>query len=234
MTEASQATLLAILQKRDLHKNLTFSIPSLLPRCYRLLTTPATVEVPSVDDNTRVNLAFTLNWRQWNTTYTDMDGTVHVEKQFAEYWTVNALVDGHMPLLEAAAAAADAKSGTPSHGKDSKKSPFNNTIEVVVVSNPFADWIPESLALAGIIGVYTVFVLGISRFIRLSLTGLSHVIMYEDMPNVDNLLAQCRDIMLARKDGDLELEEELFRELLEIYRSPEQLILKTLSNKKKS
>jgi hypothetical protein len=33
---------------------------------------------------------------------------------------------------------------------------------------------------------------------------------------------------LARQDGDLELEESLYRELIELYRSPERIILRTM------
>ena len=37
-----------------------------------------------------------------------------------------------------------------------------------------------------------------------------------------------QDIYLAREDGSLELEEEVYRELIELYRSPERMILKTI------
>jgi hypothetical protein len=40
-----------------------------------------------------------------------------------------------------------------------------------------------------------------------------------------------QDIFLARQDGDLELEESLYRELIELYRSPERIILRTIPKK---
>jgi len=41
-------------------------------------------------------------------------------------------------------------------------------------------------------------------------------------------LQYCTDILLAREDGAFELEEELYGELIEIYRSPQRLIRYTL------
>lgn len=48
------------------------------------------------------------------------------------------------------------------------------------------------LGFSGIIGVYTVFVLGVGRFLRMGVSGLSHLAMYEDMPDVDRLLEHCK------------------------------------------
>lgn len=38
----------------------------------------------------------------------------------------------------------------------------------------------------------TVFVLGVGRFLRMGVAGLSRLAMYEDMPNVDKLLDHCK------------------------------------------
>jgi len=95
-------------------------------------------------------------------------------------------------------------------------------IKLVIVSAPYAKW-AETLAISGIVGLYTVFVLGVGRFLRLSITGLSHLPIYEDMPDVDALLRLCEEVLLARQDGVLELEEELFRELIELYRDPQRM-----------
>ena len=51
--------------------------------------------------------------------------------------------------------------------------------------------------------------------------------MFWNLPDPTRLLRLCQDIILARMDGDLLLEEELSNELLEIYRSPESLIENT-------
>uniref|UniRef100_A0A6B2KXL2 Uncharacterized protein n=1 Tax=Arcella intermedia TaxID=1963864 RepID=A0A6B2KXL2_9EUKA len=111
-----------------------------------------------------------------------------------------------------------------------RQPPFFNEseVELIVVSQPFVNWIPESIVVAGIISVYSVFVLGLGRFLRIYVSGLSHRAIFEDMPEVDELLEYCTDILLARQDGVPELEEELFRELVEIYRSPERMIRMTL------
>lgn len=55
--------------------------------------------------------------------------------------------------------------------------------------------------------------------------------MFTDMNEVEELRTFCKDIFLARQDKDLELEESLYRELIELYRSPERLILRTLPKK---
>lgn len=41
-------------------------------------------------------------------------------------------------------------------------------------------------------------------------------------------------MLYARQDGDTELEEELFRELIEIYRSPEKLLIWTSAEQKEA
>jgi len=107
---------------------------------------------------------------------------------------------------------------------------FDDTdnVQLIVVSQPFVNWIPESIVVAGIISVYSVFVLGLGRFLRIYVTGLSHRAIFEDMPEVDELLEFCTDILLARQDGAPELEEELFRDLVELYRSPEMMIEMTM------
>jgi len=60
--------------------------------------------------------------------------------------------------------------------------------------------------------------------LRPAFSGSSIRVISEDMPKVDDLIEQCHDIILARQDKQLELEEELYRELIELYRSPESLI----------
>jgi len=105
---------------------------------------------------------------------------------------------------------------------------FNESgIQIVTISS-LVPLFAVSFASTGIIGLYTVFVLAIGRLLRSGVSGLSHIVIYEDMPEVDELIHYCEDIFLAREDGELELEEELFRELIELYRSPERMILRTL------
>lgn len=70
-------------------------------------------------------------------------------------------------------------------------------------------------------------VLVVANAIRGMTSGLSRDIMFENLPDCDELLQLCKDIILARLDGDLLLEEELSNELIQIYRSPETIIEKT-------
>lgn len=48
--------------------------------------------------------------------------------------------------------------------------------------------------------------------------------MFEELPNVDNVLHLCLDIYMVRESRDYLLEEDLFSKLLFLYRSPETLI----------
>ncbi|XP_071091757.1 piezo-type mechanosensitive ion channel component 2-like [Haliotis cracherodii] len=77
----------------------------------------------------------------------------------------------------------------------------------------------------GIIGLYVSLVLVIGRFFRVTFfTGSSYRIMFEELPNVDNVLHLCLDIYMVRESRDYLLEEDLFSKLLFLYRSPETLI----------
>ncbi|XP_075554708.1 piezo type mechanosensitive ion channel component isoform X2 [Dermacentor variabilis] len=76
----------------------------------------------------------------------------------------------------------------------------------------------------GIAGLYTTFVLVVSRLIRGFMAGSSFTIMFDDMPNVDRVLQLCLDIYLVRESRELSLEEDLFAKLIFLYRSPETLI----------
>lgn len=70
-------------------------------------------------------------------------------------------------------------------------------------------------------------VLVVGRFLRMAVDNASHRIIYEDMPYVQALLNLVGAIYLARERGELDLEEDLFRLLVRLYRSPESLILWT-------
>ncbi|CAN7985926.1 unnamed protein product [Ixodes hexagonus] len=76
----------------------------------------------------------------------------------------------------------------------------------------------------GIVGLYTTFALVIVRLLRRIMAGMSFVIMYDDMPNVDRVLQLCLDIYLVRESKEMSLEEDLFAKLIFLYRSPETLI----------
>lgn len=75
-----------------------------------------------------------------------------------------------------------------------------------------------------VIGLYVSLVLVIGRFVRMWIQGLSFKIMFVELPNPDVLLKLCLDIYMVRESGELMLEEELFAQLIFLYRSPETLI----------
>ncbi|XP_055941202.1 piezo-type mechanosensitive ion channel component 2-like isoform X4 [Argiope bruennichi] len=86
---------------------------------------------------------------------------------------------------------------------------------------------PSELSLIsgyGIVGLYTTFVLVVSRVVRGFVAGTSFTIMFDDMPYVDRVLQLCLDIYLVRESGEFTLEEDLFAKLIFLYRSPEMLI----------
>jgi hypothetical protein len=112
-----------------------------------------------------------------------------------------------------------------------------------------------------IIGLYTTLVLVASKFVRSFFSGISFLIMFDDMPNVDRIfqvfrdlsvpnnfielkslvliylleiLKLCLDIYLVRESGELALEEDLFAKLIFLYRSPETLIKWTRPKKEKN
>jgi len=186
----------------------SFVVDDVVPHFWHLLSTPAAV-IPSLDS--RQSVEFNLKFSNVSHNFTNEDGNTSIVTQFYEYWTVNAKPNpDDIP-------------------------PFNSsTVNIVIVSNPIPAYLPEAFALTGVIGIYTVFVLGVGRFLRMGVAGLSRLAMYEDMPNVDKLLDHCKNVLYARQDGDTELEEELFRELIEIYRSPEKLLIWTSAEQKEA
>ncbi|KAG8442206.1 hypothetical protein GDO86_011126 [Hymenochirus boettgeri] len=88
------------------------------------------------------------------------------------------------------------------------------------------------LAGYGIMGLYASVVLVIGKFVREFFSGISHSIMFEELPNVDRILKLCTDIFLVRETGELELEEDLYAKLIFLYRSPETMIKWTREKEK--
>ncbi|XP_061111226.1 piezo-type mechanosensitive ion channel component 2-like [Conger conger] len=80
------------------------------------------------------------------------------------------------------------------------------------------------LAGYGIMGLYASVVLVIGKFVREFFSGISHTIMFEELPCVDRILKLCTDIFLVRETGELDLEEDLYAKLIFLYRSPETMI----------
>jgi hypothetical protein len=52
-------------------------------------------------------------------------------------------------------------------------------------------------------------------------------VIYDELPRVDVLKELCNTIFLARMYNNLALEEELYRELIDLYRRPQLLYERT-------
>ena len=92
--------------------------------------------------------------------------------------------------------------------------------------------IGETISKFGVIGLYSVFVYGIGRFLRLAITNLRMRIPYENFPSTERLMSLCHDIYIARAENLFELEEELYAALLAVYRLPN--VMYELTTKKKN
>ncbi|XP_057556299.1 piezo-type mechanosensitive ion channel component 2 isoform X2 [Hippopotamus amphibius kiboko] len=97
-------------------------------------------------------------------------------------------------------------------------------LELVVFNDKVSPPSLGFLAGYGIMGLYASVVLVIGKFVREFFSGISHSIMFEELPNVDRILKLCTDIFLVRETGELELEEDLYAKLIFLYRSPETMI----------
>ena len=66
----------------------------------------------------------------------------------------------------------------------------------------------------------------IGQFLKGFTKGISHKIIYEDVPEPADIVRLCEDIFLVREFGPegLQLEEMLVGKLFFLYRSPERLI----------
>ena len=83
-----------------------------------------------------------------------------------------------------------------------------------------------------VIGLYVSLVLVIGKFVRIYIQGLSYKIMFVELPDPNPLYTLCLDIYTVRESGELSLEEELFAQLIFLYRSPETMIKVTKKKEK--
>ncbi|XP_064202838.1 piezo-type mechanosensitive ion channel component 2-like [Anguilla rostrata] len=106
----------------------------------------------------------------------------------------------------------------------SKQERVNEKLELYVFSDKVSPPSLGFLAGYGIMGLYTTVVLVIGKFVREFFSGISHTIMFEELPCVDRIFKLCTDIFLVRETGELDLEEDLYSKLIFLYRSPETMI----------
>ncbi|XP_058468470.1 piezo-type mechanosensitive ion channel component 2 isoform X3 [Solea solea] len=108
--------------------------------------------------------------------------------------------------------------------KRSPKYKYEAGLELYVFSDQVSPPSLGFLAGYGIMGLYASVVLVIGKFVREFFSGISHTIMFEELPNVDRILKLCTDIFLVRETGELDLEEDMYAKLIFLYRSPETMI----------
>jgi hypothetical protein len=77
---------------------------------------------------------------------------------------------------------------------------------------------------SSVVAIYLTVVLTIGNVIRRLFVDTSKRIIYEEMPETELLLDLCNGIYIARIQGNLKAEWDLYHELLRIYRSPEMLL----------
>jgi Piezo non-specific cation channel, R-Ras-binding domain len=141
------------------------------------------------------------------------------------------------PGLAADAHAADTPAGEMVHvhcatargAGNATASAWGPPMLVAAVERVQSGLLGETLSSVGITGLYVTLVFGLGRFLRLGLINLRMRIPYQDLPNVARLTTLCNDIAVAREEGELLLEEQLFYTLLNIYRSP--MVLFEMSRK---
>jgi len=98
--------------------------------------------------------------------------------------------------------------------------------DVLDGNDAFADFISGY----GMTGLYTTFVLVVATALRTYFSGVARKIIWEDMDDVNELKAILYDLYAAREAGDLKSEEQVYRYLISIYRSPETLKELTTKN----
>eukprot|EP00798_Chlamydomonas_sp_ICE-L_P012049 gene12049-15154_t len=118
-----------------------------------------------------------------------------------QWWRLSCIpIDQEKPLQDPFHAACDDQLSGPQ--------------VVFVLEKVQAGFLGATLSSFGITGLYLTFVLGIGRFLRLSIQNLRLRIPTEDLPSTRRLVNLYQDICIARAQGELVLEEELFGVLI--------------------
>uniref|UniRef100_A0A668AP96 Piezo type mechanosensitive ion channel component 2 n=1 Tax=Myripristis murdjan TaxID=586833 RepID=A0A668AP96_9TELE len=207
---AIKCHILTSVKKSVLHENLRISNAVSVIACCALVLCrvlkeifPRYLRAPSNSEASAVN--------QLHTKGADdvfMDLTVSLERrdndsQIQEWWIVN---QTELGLIK-------------------KKNPkYDKCLHIYVFSDKVSPPSLGFLAGYGIMGLYASVVLVIGKFVREFFSGISHTIMFEELPNVDRILKLCTDIFLVRETGELDLEEDMYAKLIFLYRSPETMI----------
>ncbi|XP_027137598.1 piezo-type mechanosensitive ion channel component 2 isoform X3 [Larimichthys crocea] len=137
-----------------------------------------------------------------------LERSTNQSQEIQEWWIVDQPAASLVPLGDEASVTGRREAG----------------LQLFVFSDKVSPPSLGFLAGYGIMGLYASVVLVIGKFVREFFSGISHSIMFEELPCVDRILKLCTDIFLVRETGELELEEELYAKLIFLYRSPETLI----------
>jgi len=98
----------------------------------------------------------------------------------------------------------------------------------ILADKTFGSLFSSAFSSYSIITLYVTFVFSVSRFLRIYVLGMSARIIYENIPDVTFVKDLCHDVYSARWDREHELEEQMFGQLIQLYRSPEMLLTKTV------
>jgi len=82
--------------------------------------------------------------------------------------------------------------------------------------------ITETLGVTGFLACLTV-VYGLFRTVRTHTTGFRYRIRVDELPDTRDLVDLCDGVYIARLQGDLAREADLYGEIIRLYRSPEAL-----------
>uniref|UniRef100_A0A673BLE2 Uncharacterized protein n=1 Tax=Sphaeramia orbicularis TaxID=375764 RepID=A0A673BLE2_9TELE len=163
---------------------------------------PRYIRAPSDSDSKPVEQLYKGEYKKmFNITVTLQRGNNNNSDQTQEWWSVSQTEKA--PL--------------------SKNTKFEG-LDLYVFSDQVSPPSLGFLAGYGIMGLYASVVLVIGKFVREFFSGISHTIMFEELPNVDRILKLCTDIFLVRETGELDLEEDMYSKLIFLYRSPETMI----------
>ncbi|XP_058977404.1 piezo-type mechanosensitive ion channel component isoform X1 [Musca domestica] len=193
-------------------------IPNIVPKFIKVLNSADPIYVSALLVNT-------------NNNFRDLGIKVHTNNYSFQWWEIaDHCDDNHNNVVGSGGSNSlddDDDDGIDKANEILKKLPLYDCNSGIVFYTFNDKKFPSTwtfITAGGIIGIYTTFVLVVSRFLKGFLGGQTRKIMYEDLPNVDRVLQLCLDIYLVREALEFMLEEDLFAKLLFLYRSPETMI----------
>ena len=84
--------------------------------------------------------------------------------------------------------------------------------------------VASALTAGGILTFYAVTVCAIGRAVRSACGGSRYRMIFDEMPEVHDLVDLCEGVYIARHEGQLLAETELHETVLRLYRSPVSLL----------